>query len=106
MSTNGDAFSMFKVSFNWFSFIGTIVVWIVGVPISYFFGPAAHESLDPNLISPVAWRLLPKRLRQAVMPRTVVSSAELQCNYCPVNEKVESIGDEWLNKEGMAFIEK
>lgn len=80
ISDKNDSFSILKVSFAWYTFIGTMTVWIVGVPISYIFGANTEKSLDPNLISPVAWCLLPKRLKRMVN----VKDETLKCNYLPV----------------------
>lgn len=52
----------------WFAFIGAVTVWLVGLPISCFFGPQNwRETLDPNLISPWTKFLLPNDMKHVAM---------------------------------------
>ncbi|XP_055850583.1 sodium-coupled monocarboxylate transporter 2-like [Episyrphus balteatus] len=46
-----DEFSIFDISFNWYKFIGAILVWVVAIPLSYIM--PNDKKLDPKLLSPV-----------------------------------------------------
>lgn len=52
----------------WNAAIGTVIVWVVGVPLSYIFGHKnIRRSLDPNLVSPIVRFLLPKGAEHLAM---------------------------------------
>lgn len=88
MGSDDDSFSMFKISFMWFAFIGAITVWLVGLPVSYFFGPKdVRNTLDPNLISPWAQCLLPKGMKHVAMQEKQRKDDE--CNNCTAVDDAE-----------------
>lgn len=55
------------MSFHWYPFIGTIIVWIIGIPLSYIYGSNPVNSVNPNLISPIARFLLPPQVWEGEM---------------------------------------
>lgn len=64
-----NSFSIYKIAFPWYSFIGGLLVFVFGIPLSHFIGPPdSIETLNPSLISPVAQFLIPKRLLHKEIP--------------------------------------
>lgn len=59
-----DSFSIYKIAFPWYPLIGGLIVILVGAPLSHLIGPQdSIKTLNPNLISPIAQCLIPKRFR-------------------------------------------
>ncbi|XP_058447704.1 sodium-coupled monocarboxylate transporter 2 [Malaya genurostris] len=52
-------FSIYTISFVWYSTVGTILVFLIGIPVSYMTGSQDLSKLQSKLISPVAHWLLP-----------------------------------------------
>lgn len=57
-----DEFSVFNISFAWFSVIGAGTVFLVGTFVSHLTG--GYDRLDIKLISQVAHWLVPKEIRE------------------------------------------
>lgn len=55
-----DVFPLYRLSFMWINPIGIASVLIVGSLVSYFTGPRDLKTIDPQLISPVIHRFLPR----------------------------------------------
>lgn len=53
-------FSIFRVSFVWYTLIGSSIVFIIGVIVSWTTGHQEIRQLEPKLLSPVVHYLLPK----------------------------------------------
>lgn len=53
-----DVFPLYRLSFHWINPIGIISVLIVGSIVSYLTGPRDLRKIDPELISPVIYRLV------------------------------------------------
>lgn len=53
-----DVFPLYRLSFHWITPIGVLSVLIVGTLVSYFTGPRDLKKIDPELISPVIYRLV------------------------------------------------
>lgn len=51
--------SIFKLSYCYYSFVGTIIVFLVGLPVSYLTESPDFTKLDPKLFSPVIRPYLP-----------------------------------------------
>ncbi len=69
MDTNDIPFSIYRISFPWYPFIGALIVWIVGIPLSHIIGSSDDmEKLNPDLIAPQAKFLIPKRLLHVQLP--------------------------------------
>lgn len=63
------AFSVYRISFPWYPFIGALIVWIIGIPLSHILGtPDDLNKLNPDLIAPQAKFLIPKRLLHVELP--------------------------------------
>lgn len=60
-----DVFPLFKVSFHFYTVVGTLVVIVVGLVASFLTGAQDPASIDPDLISPTLhrWVLPPKEKR-------------------------------------------
>lgn len=54
------SFSIYKIAFPWYGVLGTIIVFIVGIPVSYFTGGQDFKQLGRRLFSPVVHFLLPE----------------------------------------------
>ncbi|KAH8418032.1 hypothetical protein KR222_010824 [Zaprionus bogoriensis] len=48
-----QGFNILDLSFNWYTTIGLLVTWLVGLPLSYLLSPAVDANFDPKLLSPV-----------------------------------------------------
>lgn len=55
-----NVFPLHRLSFLWINPIGILSVLIVGSIVSYFTGPRDLRTIDPQLISPVIHRFLPR----------------------------------------------
>lgn len=58
-----DTFALHKISFAWYPVIGAMIVWIVGIPVSYITGGQCLKKLEKRLISPISHFLLPRDMR-------------------------------------------
>lgn len=83
---DNNTFSIYKISFHWYAFIGTIIVWMFGIPMSYIFGKNTVETMDPSLISPVAKFLLPKKMRLADIQQSMHKNNKRQAEDATQNE--------------------
>ncbi|XP_021704595.1 sodium-coupled monocarboxylate transporter 2 isoform X2 [Aedes aegypti] len=63
VSDNG--FSIYKMSFVWYSTVGTFLVFLVGIPVSYLTGSQDLSKMHAKLISPVVHRWLPKEVTKS-----------------------------------------
>ncbi|XP_055542485.1 sodium-coupled monocarboxylate transporter 2-like [Wyeomyia smithii] len=61
-------FSIYKISFVWYSTIGTLLVFLVGIPISYLTGSQDLRQMNVKLLAPIAQRLLPRRKSTEELP--------------------------------------
>lgn len=52
---------MHKISSNWFTLIGVIVMWIPAVVIAYFTGGRDLTNFNFRLVTPIARRMIPKK---------------------------------------------
>ncbi|XP_055635012.1 sodium-coupled monocarboxylate transporter 2-like [Toxorhynchites rutilus septentrionalis] len=57
-STSSE-FSIFNISFVWYSTVGTFLVFLIGIPVSYLTGSQDLEKMQSKLISPVVHWMLP-----------------------------------------------
>ncbi|EDV90552.1 GH14123 [Drosophila grimshawi] len=48
-----SSFNLLDMSFNWYSVIGFVITWVVGVLLSYVLKPAPGTKLNPSLLSPI-----------------------------------------------------
>ncbi|XP_076753748.1 sodium-coupled monocarboxylate transporter 1 [Xylocopa sonorina] len=55
-----DVFPLYRLSYHWFTGLGTIIVIIVGAFISWWTGPTNPSSIDKRLLSPIIHPFLPK----------------------------------------------
>ncbi|XP_058988274.1 sodium-coupled monocarboxylate transporter 2-like isoform X2 [Musca domestica] len=58
-------FSIYEISFYWYQVIGTLLVWLTAIPLSYVWSkPHGDEKLDPKLFSPIIGRFLDQQPRE------------------------------------------
>uniref|UniRef100_A0A1I8MQH9 Sodium:solute symporter family protein n=1 Tax=Musca domestica TaxID=7370 RepID=A0A1I8MQH9_MUSDO len=58
-------FSIYEISFYWYQVIGTLLVWLTAIPLSYVWSkPQEDEKLDPKLFSPIIGRFLDQQPRE------------------------------------------
>lgn len=55
-----DVFPLYRLSYHWINPIGIFTVVLVGSIVSYITGPQKADKIDPELVSPVIYRFLPK----------------------------------------------
>uniref|UniRef100_T1GDF5 Uncharacterized protein n=1 Tax=Megaselia scalaris TaxID=36166 RepID=T1GDF5_MEGSC len=55
-----DPFDIWKMSFVWYSVVGSLLVWIIGIPLSYLMAPNKDEISNINLYAPIVKRILMK----------------------------------------------
>ncbi|XP_052867418.1 sodium-coupled monocarboxylate transporter 2-like [Anopheles cruzii] len=58
-------FSIYNISFVWYSTVGTLIVFLVGIPVSYLTGSQDMRNFKPKLIAPLAQWMLPAEVRQS-----------------------------------------
>lgn len=78
---NDETFSIYKIAFPWFSFIGALIVFIVAIPVSYMTGGEDLKRLGTRLIAPVCHWMLPKDVFKIDMklhsiPEIILSSQD------------------------------
>lgn len=54
------SFSIYRISFVWYSLMGSSIVFFIGIIVSWLTGHQEIKNLDPNLLSPVVQFLIPK----------------------------------------------
>ncbi|CAK9815791.1 Sodium-coupled monocarboxylate transporter 1 [Anthophora quadrimaculata] len=55
-----NVFPLYRLSYHWFTGLGSLIVILVGSFISWWTGPTDPSSIDKRLLSPVIHSLLPK----------------------------------------------
>ena len=58
-------FPLYRIAFPWFGVIGTLIVWILALPISFLTGSVKVKEMNNRLIAPIAQWLLPREVREA-----------------------------------------
>ncbi|XP_037947006.1 sodium-coupled monocarboxylate transporter 1-like [Teleopsis dalmanni] len=48
-----EGFNIFDLSFNWYVVVGAIILFVVGIPLSYIIPPEKDEKFNPKLLSPI-----------------------------------------------------
>ncbi|XP_069696485.1 sodium-coupled monocarboxylate transporter 1-like isoform X3 [Periplaneta americana] len=61
-----EVFVLYRISYLWYTLLGTVVSMTVGLVASFITGPKDPASVDPMLLSPVIRRFLPKKQTQDV----------------------------------------
>uniref|UniRef100_A0A1I8Q1U6 Uncharacterized protein n=2 Tax=Stomoxys calcitrans TaxID=35570 RepID=A0A1I8Q1U6_STOCA len=51
-------FSIYEISFYWYQVVGTALVWITAIPLSYVWKPEEDVQYDPNLYAPFIGRFI------------------------------------------------
>ena len=75
----GDVFPLYRLSYHWFTGLGTVIVIIVGNLVSWWTGPVDPSTIDKRLLSPVIHSLLPKPKREnGVNSGSVAGSTDTQ----------------------------
>lgn len=62
---SSGGFSIYNMSFVWYSTVGTFLVFLVGIPVSYLTGSQDLSKMHAKLISPVVHRWLPKEITKS-----------------------------------------
>lgn len=58
-----DDFAFYKISFQWYSTIGVLCMWIPAIIVSHLTGGQNFENFNIQLLSPVVRGLVPKKYR-------------------------------------------
>ncbi|KAK2577149.1 hypothetical protein KPH14_003309 [Odynerus spinipes] len=61
LAVDEEPMSIFAISFMYFTMIGTLITIIVGIIGSYVFGNVNLAEIDPNHITPIMQRFLPRK---------------------------------------------
>lgn len=69
-----DVFPLYRLSFMWINPIGILAVLVVGSLVSYFTEPRDLRTIDPQLISPVIHRFLPRECFENFETKSHVAS--------------------------------
>ncbi|CAK9831669.1 Sodium-coupled monocarboxylate transporter 1 [Anthophora retusa] len=73
-----NVFPLYRLSYHWFTGLGSLIVILVGSFISWWTGPTDPSSIDKRLLSPVIHSLLPKpKYPNDVSSETVTGNIEL-----------------------------
>ncbi|XP_075146358.1 sodium-coupled monocarboxylate transporter 2-like [Haematobia irritans] len=65
-------FSIFEISFYWYKIIGSIIIWVTAIPLSYIWKPKEDDKYDPKLYSPFISRIFnfgPKEMESFPLQR-------------------------------------
>ncbi|XP_033191923.1 sodium-coupled monocarboxylate transporter 1 [Bombus vancouverensis nearcticus] len=63
-----DVFPLYRLSYHWFTGLGTLIVIVVGNFISWWTGPTDLSSVDKRLLSPLIHSLLPAPKDENIVP--------------------------------------
>jgi len=63
-----ESFSMGKISYMWYTVIGFLITWFVGIAVSYMSGSVELKDIRMTLIAPPAQFLLPTELLKLQFP--------------------------------------
>lgn len=61
-----EVFFLHRVSFMWYSLMGTLTVFLVGLPVSYLTSPPSASQTKLEYFSPVVRKFLPQDIKQQV----------------------------------------
>lgn len=84
-----DGFSIYNISFVWYSTVGTFLVFLVGIPVSYLTGSQDLNKVQAKLFSPVVHWLLPETVRRgelSVKPEEDKPNQIKEWIYTPVED--------------------
>lgn len=89
---SSGGFSIYKMSFVWYSTVGTFLVFLVGIPVSYLTGSQDLSKMHAKLISPVVHRWLPKEITKSdlVLKTSGVNPEDVQIKewvFTPAEEE-------------------
>lgn len=88
-------FPLYRLSFMWINPIGILSVLVVGSIVSYFTGPRDLRTIDPQLISPVIHRFL---------PRECFENCELKSNVLEPETFALKIDDKFSGDDNNATV--
>ncbi|XP_062554542.1 sodium-coupled monocarboxylate transporter 2-like [Armigeres subalbatus] len=82
--TSDSGFSIYKMSFVWYSTVGTFLVFLIGIPVSYFTGSQDLSRMHAKLISPLVHRWLPNEItkNELVLKSSKVNSEDIHIKEC------------------------
>lgn len=67
-----EEFAIHDISFHWYTLIGVICVWLLGVSLSYWTGGRDLSNFNFQLVSPLVHRWIPKKFLHTKL-RNVIS---------------------------------
>ncbi|XP_076162659.1 sodium-coupled monocarboxylate transporter 1 [Ptiloglossa arizonensis] len=74
-----DVFPLYRLSYHWFTGLGTIIVIVVGNFVSWWTGPVDPSSIDKKLLSPIIHSFLPKpKYQNGASTATVTGPTDTQ----------------------------
>lgn len=97
LADTDEGFSVYKISFIWYSFVGSVIFWAVAVPVSHLTGAQELDKLDINLLSPVIKCFIPKRYRHTELQ--VYTAKQVSPDTTDLKE-----GTEWTWKDSHTII--
>ncbi|XP_068084240.1 sodium-coupled monocarboxylate transporter 2 [Anabrus simplex] len=59
-----EPFALYRMSYLWYTALGTSTAIIVGLIVSFLTGPNDPKNVDPKLLTPVIHRFLPTKMRR------------------------------------------
>lgn len=65
LESSSSEFSIYHISFVWYSTVGTFLVFLIGIPVSYLTGSQDLEKMQTKLISPVVHWMLPGKMTES-----------------------------------------
>ncbi|KAK7792175.1 hypothetical protein R5R35_005133 [Gryllus longicercus] len=72
----GDPFPLYKMSYLWYTVIGTSTTILVGLIVSFLTGPNDPKEIDPDLCTPLIHGWLPQKTKDAAEEGTLLSHRE------------------------------
>lgn len=86
-------FPLYRLSYHWINPIGILTVVTVGSIVSYFTGGQTTDKIDPELISPVIHRFLPKEcfVNSGMMSKSKRGRENMELNTDSTYEEEDSV---------------
>lgn len=87
MVNKDESFSIYKLSFMWYSVLGFIITWLICIPLSHLIGTKDVHKLNPNLIATIAKPLItsqlkpPKKIKMKTMHKKDTAFEDEEIEY-------------------------
>lgn len=85
-----DDFAFYKISFQWYSTIGVLTMWIPAIIISHLTGGQNFENFNTTLLSPIVRRFVPRKYQLTELRRAANKLNKYECNIADEKKSAEA----------------